>query len=64
MPNSEGYTRVRDPFTGEVSATMVRRDGDGAMIPADPLNTDWQGYQAWVQAGNTPAPSEPAQAKT
>ena len=37
-------------------------DADGACVPADPGNVDWQAYQAWLAAGNapTPAPSPPA----
>lgn len=37
----------------------VHRDQDGAMIPADPNNSDWQAYQDWLSAGNTPAPAIP-----
>ena len=26
-------------------------------VPDDPANTDWQAYQAWLEAGNTPLPA-------
>lgn len=29
---------------------------DGAFIPNDPANADWQAYQAWVAAGGKTAP--------
>lgn len=37
------------------TADGIVRDCDNAFIPDDPLNVDWQAYQAWLTAGNTPA---------
>jgi hypothetical protein len=31
----------------------IRRDSDGAFIPADPANTDYAAYLEWVAAGNS-----------
>ncbi|WP_407047975.1 hypothetical protein [Methyloraptor flagellatus] len=30
---------------------------DGAIIPADPDNRDWQAYLAWLADGNAPEPA-------
>jgi hypothetical protein len=40
------YTRLDPDF--------IRRDVDGAIIPADPDNHDYAAYLAWTAAGNQP----------
>ena len=44
------------PIFGE--AQSVRRLSDGASIPFDPANTDYQTYLAWVAEGGVPTPAE------
>lgn len=38
------------------NSQSVIRDADGACIPSDPANTDYQTYLKWVEDGNTPNP--------
>ena len=38
--------------------TSIKRIEDGAWIPFDPANMDYQDYLAWVAEGNTPDPAD------
>jgi hypothetical protein len=53
------YQQVKNqpPATGATS-DYIRRLPDGALIPNDPANTDWQAYQEWLIQGNTPLSPE------
>jgi hypothetical protein len=36
----------------------IKRNQDGAGIPLDPDNTDYQAYLKWLAEGNEPLPAE------
>jgi len=39
-------------------AQCIKRTADGACIPFDPDNTDYQQYLAWLAEGNQPEAAE------
>lgn len=43
------------PQTG-INPDIILRLPDGAYIPNDPANTDWQQYQVWLSEGGVPLP--------
>jgi hypothetical protein len=46
-------------YTLTANPKIIVRDEDGAFIPADTDNVDYQDYLAWREEGNTPAPYVP-----
>jgi hypothetical protein len=45
-----------------VNKPSIKRLSDGAFIPQDPDNTDYQAYLKWLEEGNTPEPADEPQA--
>ena len=52
-------------YTLTAQPNIIVRDEDGAFIPTDPDNVDYQDYLAWLDEGNEPTPyTPPPAAKT
>jgi len=52
------YKLIKSP--SGVIQNLVQRQ-DGAIIPFDTANTDYQAYLKWVAEGNEPLPAEEQQ---
>lgn len=53
------YKLTTNPLTNQL-ANEVKRLSDGACIPFDPDNIDYQAYLKWLDEGNTPEPADGA----
>lgn len=50
------YKLIYDNLAQKVMT--VERLSDGAAIPFDPANTDYQEFLAWCEQGNEPLPAD------
>jgi len=53
------YSQVWDAISNRLNDQMIQRDEDGAFIPFDKGNVDYQAFLAWLDEGNEPTPYAP-----
>ena len=56
-------TPVDTTYTLAANPNIIVRDVDGAFIPNDPANLDYQEFLRWKEDGGEPTPYAPPQAK-
>jgi hypothetical protein len=52
------YKLLANPRNRSENLAVIRRLDDGAFIPMDEGNTDYQTYLKWLEEGNTPEPAD------
>jgi hypothetical protein len=52
------YKKTPFDTINNIEGHCIVRLLDGALIPPDPDNTDYQAYLKWVELGNTPEPAD------
>ena len=51
------YKKIKPLYETQIVNSIIRTT-DGACIPFDLANTDYQQYLKWLEEGNTPLPAE------